>query len=144
MIRVLVVAGSNVVRAGLEVVVRSSSELELAGVANFDQFTEALHSQSADALLIDVPHLDEDWVASLTETSIPVVVLTEDTAADATLLASALHANVRSILSMDATAGEITSALRAAASDLITLQPSTVRTVCSGFTPGSGASGGAA
>ena len=125
MIRVLVVAGSNVVRAGLEVVVRSSGELELAGVANFDQFTDAIHSQSADALLIDVPHLDEDWVATLTETSIPVVVLTEDTVEDATLLASALHANVRSILSMDATATEITSALRAAASDLITLQPST-------------------
>jgi len=52
-------------------------------------------------------------------------VLTEDTVEDATLLASALHANVRSILSMDATATEITSALRAAASDLITLQPST-------------------
>lgn len=125
MIRVLVVAGSNVIRAGLEVVVRSSSELELAGVANFDQFTDAIHSHSADALLIDVPHLDEDWVATLTETSIPVVVLTEDTVEDATLLASALHANVRSILSMDATATEITSALRAAASDLITLQPST-------------------
>lgn len=125
MTRVLVVASSNVVRSGLEVVVRSSSELELAGVVNFDQLADAIHPQSADAVLIDVPHLDEDWIATLTETAIPVVVLTEDTAADATLLASALHANVRSILSRDASAGEITSALRAAASDLITLQPST-------------------
>ena len=129
MIRVLVVASSNVVRAGLEVVVRSSEELELTGAANSDGIAEAVQSQLADVLLADIPHLDEDWIATLTETSIPTVVLTEDAGTDASLLASALHANVRSVLSMDATSAEIISAIRAAASDLITLQPSNVRTV---------------
>ena len=84
-----------------------------------------MQSQLADVLLADIPHLDEDWIATLTETSIPTVVLTDDTGTDASLLASALHANVRSVLSMDATSAEIISAIRAAASDLITLQPAT-------------------
>lgn len=124
MIRVSVAASSAIVRAGLEAVVRASGALDLIGVIRTDEVGDRLDEMTADVLLLELPHLDEDWISTLSESSVPVVLLTE--IADPLLLAVGLRANVRAVLSTDASPAEIEAAVRSAASGLITLQQSTL------------------
>lgn len=122
MIRVLVAGTSAVVRAGLEAVVRTNADLELAGSYSTDRVADELEHTTADVLLIELPHLNEEWITSLAGVAIPVVALTE--VSEMETASPALRAGVRAILSADAGATEILAAIIAAAAGLIALQPS--------------------
>jgi NarL family two-component system response regulator YdfI len=110
MISVHIVASSAVVRAGLEAVLCSSPAIELAE----DETT-------AEVLLAAPSQLTEDRITSLSNYSLPVVVLTD--LPEAPLLAAALRANIRAVLSPEATPEEILAAVASAAAGLVTLQP---------------------
>jgi len=115
-IRVLVVARSSVVRAGLESVVRSSSSLELAGA--LDWWRVGAGEFQADAVLLDAGDLESDRLAGLVgEFSQRIVLLAEPS--DATLVRSALRMGVRGVISRESTPDEIESAIQAASAGLI-------------------------
>jgi DNA-binding NarL/FixJ family response regulator len=119
-IRVLIAAASAVVRAGLEAIVRSSQDLELAEAVAIDDLSDAIDRTTADVALVELPQINEDWIAAFSASPTPVVVLTE-------LAGLPLHAiyrgSVRAALSRDASPAEIAAAVCAAAAGLITLQP---------------------
>jgi NarL family two-component system response regulator YdfI len=117
--QVHVAATQPVVRAGLETVVRAAPGLKLASSGNTDDLEQHIDDISADVLLIALPNLTEDWIATLTSVAIPSVVLSD--------IASpfpALRAGLRAILSPEASPSEISAALFAAAAGLVTIPPS--------------------
>jgi DNA-binding NarL/FixJ family response regulator len=119
-IRVLVAARSSVVRAGLESVVRSSLSLELAGALDTVLLSPA--EFQADVLLLEAGDIQPDRLSGLTEeVSMPVVLLLDTS--DAALLNSALRSGVRAVISREATAEEIESAIQAANAGLIVIAP---------------------
>jgi NarL family two-component system response regulator YdfI len=120
MISVWVAASSAVVRAGLETVVRASGFLTMAGAVSIDRLEEQLDEITADVLLLALPRLDDDWIAALATSAIPVVILTDMPRASSA--AHALRGNTRSILSPDSNQEEIEAAIVSAAAGLITLQ----------------------
>ena len=111
MIRVVVAARSSVVRAGLESVVRSSSSLELAGALDWALVNSA--EFEADVLLMDAGDV-------LPEPSSQPAVLMLDTS-DAALVSAALRAGVRGVISREATAEEIESAIQAVHAGLVAI-----------------------
>jgi NarL family two-component system response regulator YdfI len=115
-IRVFVAARSNVVRAGLESVVRSSALLELAGAIDWSRI-ESTDGAQADVLLIDAG----DMQTSFADLSLPVVQMIETS--DAAQVNAALRSGVRGIISRDATSDEIEGALHAAAAGLVIITP---------------------
>jgi DNA-binding NarL/FixJ family response regulator len=123
-IRVSVAGSSAIVRAGLEAVVRSSSALELIDVLRTDEVEEGIQAKIGDVLLLELPHLDEEWIRTFLETSIPIVLLTDTS--DSALLTAAFRGNIRAVLPPDADPAEIGAAVCSAAVGLITLQPSTL------------------
>lgn len=120
MIRVSVAAPSALFRAGLESAVRSSRTLELAGAVSVETLADQAHDLPADVLLLALSPIDEEWIGILSEYAIPIVLLTETT--DPATLATALRANVRALLSADATSAEIVAAVHSAAAGLFTFQ----------------------
>ncbi|MDQ2787450.1 MAG: response regulator transcription factor [Chloroflexota bacterium] len=129
MTRVLVVAPSAVVRAGLEAVVASSPRLAVVGqVASIE--AAALASET---LLPDVVLVEHEWDDALlvpgllalgAGSHIPaVVVLTEHLSA--LWAAVALRSRVRAVLPREATAAEIIAAVEGAAAGLVVLHPAT-------------------
>jgi len=151
--RVLVVAASGVVRAGLEAVVRGSESLELAGSAGASGVTslaEEIPHLQPDVVLVELePHDDEQMeaLAALAgrgaggRTGYPleargapaVVVLAND--GEGRWATEALRAGARGILSRDASAAEIIAAVEAAAAGLVALQPSEVDALLPGPLP---------
>ncbi|HEY3839914.1 MAG TPA: response regulator transcription factor [Bryobacteraceae bacterium] len=119
MIPVYVVASSAVVRAGLESVVCSSPALELAQ-----------NEATAEVLLAAPSQLTEDRITTLSNYSLPVVVLVD--LPEAPVLASALRANIRAILSPEAGPDEILAAINSAAAGLLTLQPAALDLLAQG------------
>ena len=124
MIRVAVAASSAVVRAGLESVVRASDGFDLVGVMRADEVGDRLDKSAADVLLLELAQIDEEWIHTLAESPVPVVLLIEN--ADPALLAAGFRANIRAVLSPDAGPVEIEAAIRSAAAGLITIQQSTL------------------
>jgi NarL family two-component system response regulator YdfI len=113
-----VAAASAVVRAGLEAVVRSHSGFEFGCALERDTLETCIEEIAADVLVLELPQMDEDWIALLSGYSIPIVLLTQ------TPDAAAFRAGVRAILSADASAAEIGAAISSAAIGLITVQQS--------------------
>jgi two-component system, NarL family, response regulator YdfI len=124
MISVHVAASSAVVRAGLEAVVRSGTELSLASVDSTEHLEQHIDGIPADVLLLAIPQLTEEWIAALTAAGIPSVVITE--IPDSPLLFAAFRGGIRAVLSPDARAAEITAAVRSAAAGLITVHPASL------------------
>ena len=113
MIRVLVAARSNVVRAGLESVVRSSSSLQLAGALDLALVNYSdLH---ADVLLLEADDIQ------LQELALPVVLLLDTS--DMALVNSALRSGVRAVISKEATPEEIEGAIQAVNAGLVAIAP---------------------
>jgi two-component system, NarL family, response regulator YdfI len=110
-IRLLIVASSTVVRAGLEALAASSPELQVVG-----SFTDlaAAEDLSADVILSSLPW--EDVVGNHENRSPALVLLTNELHPAWT--ADALRNGVRAILPRDASQAEILAAITAAASDL--------------------------
>ena len=119
-IRVLVGSRSNVVRAGLESLVRSIPSLEFAGTVDYSDLARSRLAPSApsgDVLLIDAgDDADHDWTA-LTDLPIPVVLLLDS--ADSGLVTSALRSGIRGAISWDATSEEIEGAVHAVNAGLV-------------------------
>ena len=115
MIRVVVASLSSAV----ENAIRSSACIEIAGRIDADQLSSA--ELSGDVLLIEATDaLDHDWQA-LADLPIPVVLLLDS--ADSGPIDSALRSGIRGVLSGDATAQEIESALYAANAGLVVTTP---------------------
>jgi DNA-binding NarL/FixJ family response regulator len=133
MISVHIAASSAVVRAGLESVVCSNGAFSLEGASSLDQLPE--ESITADALLIAIPNLTEDWISTIAGYSLPVVLLTD--LPDAPLLQTALRSNIRSILTPDSTPEEILAALQSAAAGLVSLQPAALESLGQSARPSS-------
>jgi NarL family two-component system response regulator YdfI len=120
LIRVLVGSRSNVVRAGLESLVRSIPSIEFAGTVNVS--VDAPSSVSGDVLLIE-DALEKEWPA-LADLPIPVVLLLDF--ADKNLANSALRAGIRGAISSDATAEEIEGAVHAVHAGLVVTTPASL------------------
>ena len=102
-IRVVVAARSNIVRAGLESMVRSSASLALADEA------------SANVLLVDGNGADLDLP------SLPTVALID--IGDSSAVNSALRSGVRGVISRDASTEEIEAAIQAVHAGLVVVPP---------------------
>ena len=113
-IRVLVAARSNVVRAGLESVVRTSRFLELAGAIDW-ALIDSIDGAQADVLLID------SGDAAFADLPLPVVQMLDTS--DGALVNAALRSGVRGVISQDATPQEIEGALHAVAAGLVVIAP---------------------
>ncbi len=136
MTRVLIVAASAVVRAGLEALVASSPGLSVVGQA---ASTDALLAESErvapDVVLVDHKGEDDDFVPVLLAlgegSAAPpaAVVLTDGPAA--LWAAVAARSAVRAVLPREASAEAITAAVAGAAAGLIVLPASVVETLAS-------------
>lgn len=121
MTRVLIVAPSAVVRAGLESILTAGSDMEVAGsVPALDH--NQMDTLDPDVVLIDLEQAgDADGSVLLPSEAgderPAFVVLTA--LADATTISSALRAGVRAVLARGAGAGEIRAAVEAAAAGLV-------------------------
>jgi DNA-binding NarL/FixJ family response regulator len=122
MISVHIAASSAVVRAGLESVVCSTGAFSLEGAGSLERIQQPIDDNvNADVLLIALPQLTDDWIATLAGHTLPVVVLAD--LPDPPLLQTAHRGNIRAVLAPDSTAEEILAAVQAAAAGLVTMQP---------------------
>lgn len=123
--RVLVVAESPVVRAGLEsILVRESDVTVVGGVSSGDgTLAQQIEEHDPDVVLLELGPEDEADVARPVLVSAPsggrapaVVVIAQSP--DGALVAAALRSGARVVLARDATGEEIVAATRAAAAGL--------------------------
>lgn len=129
MIRVAIAAADNIVRAGLESIVRASPSLAVVGSSsNLDTLAALIEDYSPDVVLIELGlHNDEplsEKLLALGAVSPPapaIVVLADDIHTDWTT--EALRLGVRALLPRKATAEEIVPAVVAAATGLVVLHP---------------------
>jgi NarL family two-component system response regulator YdfI len=135
-IRVLVAATQDVVRAGLEALVASDPAF---GIVGRSRGGAALIRDIGDATP-DVVLLELGWQANEVEwsalphdelTHIPALVVLSDDAQGA-WVGPALRAGVHAVLPRDATAGEILTAMQAAASGLVVLPALTISSLLAG------------
>lgn len=120
MIRVLVVADSAVVRAGLSAMLKANPEFMVVGsISDADVLAEI------EQLQPDVVLLDGDSEPDLTEYGPGIIILTdEDLDVEATL-----RSGVRGILPQVSAESEILAAVEAVASGLVALHPDIVETL---------------
>jgi DNA-binding NarL/FixJ family response regulator len=118
-IRVVVAARSSVVRAGLESVVRSSSSLDLAAAVDFTLVH--LGGFEGDVLLLDTGG------APIEDVSQPVVLLAD--VADPAAVSAALRSGIRGVISRDASAEEIESAIHAVHAGLVVINAGSLHDV---------------
>jgi NarL family two-component system response regulator YdfI len=128
MTRVLIVADSGVVRAGLEAIAMASPTLTVVG--SFSSIAaQQLEKFQPDVVLL-VSELPEDAPflnGSLVDTELlsPAIVLLVDELQGSSA-AEALRSGVRAVLPDDATAAEIVAAVEAVAAGLVVLHPEAI------------------
>jgi DNA-binding NarL/FixJ family response regulator len=127
-IRLLIAASSVVVRSGLEALAVSTPGVELVG--SFPDFSAAEDLQPDVVLAAGA--LDD--VAPSTDGRQPAIVLLSSEARPA-WSADALRLGVRAILPRDASAGEITAAVEAAAAGLAVIDPRELETLVASTAP---------
>lgn len=125
MIRVLIVASSVVMQAGLAALLAARETLTLVDTAT-QPAMEAIEAQQPDVVLLVLDRLEEELMAlfsELDEDPVPpaVVVLVEDGPIDG--LNEWLRLGVRGVLPRRATASEIIGAIEAAAAGLVVFHP---------------------
>ena len=119
MIRVSVVASSEIVRAGLLALLQTSSSISVAG--SYSSVSEVAESEEESILLID-SDAEEDPPTG-------AVLLTDTT--EPAAIHEALRLGVRAILTRTAHGAEIIAAIEAVAAGLIVLQPETIQSLLS-------------
>ncbi len=128
-IRVLVAATSTVRRGGLEAIVRGNSVFKLVGSApGLVGLAERVRDIQPDVVLIDLPQADTQFVsiaASLEQGDAAVVALIDGP--NANWISRILRAGVRALLARESSAGEIHSAIQAASSGMVLLDPEIAR-----------------
>ena len=123
MIRVLVIARSSVVRAGMESLIASSGTLELAGALDLAR-TSAVDFP-ADIALVDADDILPDSLPDFArDLSLPIVLLTQT--ADLSNSSAALRAGIRGIISREAPPQEIEAAVQAVNAGLIVIAPASL------------------
>lgn len=127
-IRVLVAATSSVRRGGLETIVRENSSFRLAGSApGLVGLAERVRETQPDVILVDLAQPDAQLpsiVTSLEHADSAVVALVDEP--DANWTSRALRAGVRALLARESSAAEIHSAIQAASSGMVVLDPEIV------------------
>jgi two-component system, NarL family, response regulator YdfI len=129
--RILVVAASPVVRAGLDAVLAANPALEVVGRASA---TTTLAPQVAalqpDVVVVELEGHDDPAATAMfgdVLSAAATVVLADDPRG--TWAAEALRAGARAILPREATADEIVGAVEAAAAGLVVLHPAVAATL---------------
>jgi len=121
--RVVIIAQSEVTRAGLEAVISSGPDLVVAASSPDESALDGLVDVKVDVLLLVLMHHTEEAlsaVASLSEQAgAPLVVLTDGF--DPAWSGAALRSGARAILSSEATSAEILLAIEAASLGLLIL-----------------------
>jgi DNA-binding NarL/FixJ family response regulator len=115
MIRVLVVARSDLVRAGLEAMISPGSEIIVAGQAS--GLEEMLSAAAADVILMASDSVLDQLASDDTEPMPPVVLLSEVPQPDFIRLGG------RGLLPSDVSSATIVAALRSAAQGLVVIHP---------------------
>ncbi len=110
-------------RAGLESVVRSNCAFEFAGALTELELEARLDEITADVVLLELPHPDDEALTALSSSPVPIVLLTSYP--DAAMLRGA----IRGILPPDATSAEIAAALQSSALGLVTMPAAALETV---------------
>ena len=144
MIRTLVVAGSPVVRAGLEALLTRSASVAIVAVTNGETLTDDIEAHEPQVVLFAVDSRDDaaPTIASRIALSpdavsrTPAFVLLTE-APTAQWAAAALRAGVRGVLPRDATPDEIVAAVEAAAVGLVTLPAELAANVAAAARPAS-------
>jgi len=117
--RVLVLAGSPVVRAGLESLLRGTGAVEVIGsVANWGEYS----GEDPDVVLADWEN-GEDFSVEIAD-GVPEaawVVMADEPGLSG--VAEALRSGIRAVLSRHSNASQILAAIEAAAAGLVVLQP---------------------
>ena len=130
MMRVLVAATDSIVRAGLESILRASSDMSVVGVASDpDTLATLITAESPDVVLMELGLQDEEpvsekLVALSTLTEVAIVLLGDTFQGD--WITEALRLGVRAVLPRRATAEEILQAVLAAAAGLVVLHPDAI------------------
>lgn len=122
MIRVLVVAASPIVRAGLATVLAENPKFQVfTSGADIDILTE-IAQQQPDVLLLDWNNDREFWdaYAEKSQYSTPIIVITSNDQLDFNLM---LRAGVRGILSSESRESEIVLAVETVAAGMIVFHP---------------------
>ena len=133
MIRVLVNATSEIVRAGLEALLTASPALAVVGSApDVATLADQAEDLQPDVILAELGLPDDDTIAALLALGIgshppAIVVLTDD--AYSAWAVEALRAGIRAILPRQASAGEIVGAIEAAAAGLVVLHRDAVESL---------------
>ncbi|OUL33333.1 helix-turn-helix transcriptional regulator [Nostoc sp. T09] len=128
MIRVMVVATSPVVRAGLSAVVNSNSQMNVVGSAsNLDTLIGEVGQLQPDVVLLDLGSNSQSsiWEKLLLfqEEQYPVGFLVIAEEPESINLETAIRSSVRGILPGDSTESEIIAAVIAIADGLVVLHP---------------------
>ncbi|WP_414567875.1 response regulator transcription factor [Nostoc sp. CCY 9925] len=123
MIRVIVVAASPVVRAGLSAVVSSNPQLTVVGSASdLDVLSTEVEQLQPDVVLLDLGSNPEPmWVKLQLIQEQQIIAIAEDI--DSIELETAFRLGIRGILSSTSTEAEIITGVEAVASGLVVLHP---------------------
>ncbi len=147
MIRVLIVASSIVMQAGLAALLSDSSALKVVGTVT-TLTAEHLTTLQPDGVLLEWDSPDEEGTIALplsedllpdgrsgllpeAEPQIGFVVLVEEISS--ALLSEMLHSSIRGVLLQTATAAEIIAAVEAVAAGLTVLHPDLMELLLSGM-----------
>ncbi|MCX7593211.1 MAG: response regulator transcription factor [Fischerella sp.] len=124
MIRVLVVAASSVIRAGLFAVLTSDPRLVIAGSSsNLDVLSTEITQLQPDVVLLDLSGHPQDIEWKQQYPTAIIVIVDESKSID---LEAALRAGVRGVLLNVCTESEIIAAVEAVASGLVVLHPDAI------------------
>jgi NarL family two-component system response regulator YdfI len=130
MIRVMVVANSGVVRAGLSAVLTTNPRLTVvANASNLDVIAPTIDEQQPDVVLLDIDSNNNEsvWEKLLSSPQqYPAAIIAITDELDNINLEEALRIGVRGILSKACTESEIIAATEAVASGLVALHPDVV------------------
>jgi len=124
-IRVLVIAASDVVRAGLESMLSAAPSISVvASATKFEAISQQIEALQPDVVLVESPADEAPSVLldlSSRMSNLAVVLLADDS--DGRKSLDVLRAGVLALLPHHSTAGEIVGAIQAAAAGLIVLHP---------------------
>jgi two-component system, NarL family, response regulator YdfI len=123
MIRVIVVAASPVVRAGLSAVVSSNPQLTVVSSASdLDVLSREVEQLQSDVVLLDLgSNLEAMWSKLQLIPEQQIIAIAEDI--DSIDLETAFRLGIRGILSSISTEAEIIAGVEAVASGLVVLHP---------------------
>lgn len=127
--RVLVIANSAIIRAGLETLIATNPALEIVGSITPVQISRQLELLQPDVVLLVSDGADNELLVDAELSSYPIVLLLEDW--QEVSISNLLRSGVLGILPLEATADEIVGAIEAAALGLTILHPDLVESLLS-------------